>query len=151
MTTHEADTPVSPEVREAYAYLGAVTERSTAQVWDLVDAVGPHEAAARIRSGRVDDEVAGQTAARHHRVDPRELAERAAEVGARLLVPGDPGWPAVALEPLDRPRRLRSGGTGGVETALRPFGLWWRGPAHPADVLERSVACLLYTSDAADE
>ncbi|MFL0578483.1 DNA-processing protein DprA [Dietzia sp. 179-F 9C3 NHS] len=140
MTTHEADTPVSPEVRAAYAYLGAVTERSTAQVWDLVDAVGPLEAAARIRSGRVDDEVAGQTAARRHRVDPRELAERAAEVGARLLVPGDPGWPAVALEPLDRPRRLRRGGTGGVETALRPFGLWWRGPAHPADVLERSVA-----------
>ena len=29
------------DVREAYAYLGAVTERPTAQVWDLVDSVGP--------------------------------------------------------------------------------------------------------------
>lgn len=132
--------PVPDDVRSAYAYLGAVTERSTAQLWDLVDAVGPLEAADRIRSGRTDDELAAQAEARRLRVDPGELFERAGQVGARLLVPGDPGWPAAALEPLDRPRRLRKGGRGGVETALRPLGLWWRGPADPEAVVGRAVA-----------
>ena len=41
---------VDPEVRRAYAYLGAVTERPTAELWDLVDAVGPVEARDRIRA-----------------------------------------------------------------------------------------------------
>lgn len=131
---------VSDEVRAAYAYLGAVTERPTAQLWDLVDAVGPVGAVDRVRGGRVDDEVVAQTEARRATVDPGELLERAAAVGARLLVPGDPGWPAMAVAPLDRPRATREGGRGGVETALRPFGLWWRGPADPAAVLGRTVA-----------
>ncbi len=128
------------DVRAAYAYLGAVTERPTAHLWDLVDAVGAVEAAERIRVGRVGEALTAQTEARRNRVDPDELLGAAAEVGARLLIPGDPGWPAAALDPLDRPRRRRGSGRGGVETALRPLGLWWRGPADPARVLDRAVA-----------
>lgn len=133
-------TPVSDDVRQAYAYLGAVTERPTAQLWDLVDAVGPCEARDRILTGAVGEELAGQSEARRQLVDGSELLDRASAVGARLLVPGDPGWPAWSLEPLDRPRGRRRGGSGGVPTALRPLGLWWRGPADPDRVSARSVA-----------
>lgn len=136
----EAGVPVSPEVREAYAYLGAVTERPTAQLWDLVDSVGPVRARELIRGGQAGEAVTGQTEARRDVVDGARLLETAHEVGARLVVPGDPGWPGFALEPLDRPRGRRRDGTGGVPTALRPLGLWWRGPADPRRVLDRSVA-----------
>lgn len=131
---------VSAEVREAYAYLGAVTERPTAQLWDLVDSVGPLEARDRIRLGGVNEELAAQTDSRRGLVDGAQLLDSGAEVGARLVVPGDPGWPAWSIEPLDRPRGRRRGGTGGVPTALKPLGLWWRGPADPSRVLSRSVA-----------
>ena len=134
------DRGVTPEVRRAYAYLGAVTERPTAELWDLVDEVGPVEACDRIRSGRVVDALAGQSEARRTRVDGARLMDDAAEVGAHLLVPDDPGWPGAALAPLDRPRLRRTGGSGGVATALRPLGLWWRGPADPGAVFARSVA-----------
>ncbi|MDX2355627.1 DNA-processing protein DprA [Dietzia sp. PP-33] len=133
------DMVVAQEVRRAYAYLGAVTERPTAQLWDLVDEVGPIEACDRIRAARVPEALAEQSASRRDRVDGAALMAAAGEVGAHLLVPGDPGWPAHALEPLDRPR-WRRGGRGGVATALRPLGLWWRGTADPALSLGRSVA-----------
>lgn len=136
----DEESVVTPEVRRAYAYLGAVTERPTAELWDLVDEVGPLEASDRVRTGHVVEALAGQSESRRARVEADALLDAAAEVGAGLVVPGDPGWPGWALEPLDRPRRRRRAGRGGVATALRPFGLWWRGPADPAEVLPRSVA-----------
>ncbi|MFN7243711.1 MAG: DNA-protecting protein DprA, partial [Dietzia cercidiphylli] len=60
---------VTPEVRRAYAYLGAVTERPTAELWDLVDEVGPIEACDRIRVARVPEALAEQSASRRDRVD----------------------------------------------------------------------------------
>lgn len=145
MAEHDETRPAVPPavpllVREAYAYLGAVTERPTAQLWDLVESVGPVEAQARIRHGRVGRSLADQTEARRELVDGSRLLESAHDVGARLLVPGDPGWPEWSLEPLDRPRGRRRDASGGVPTALRPLGLWWRGPADPVQVLSRAVA-----------
>lgn len=131
---------VTQEDREAYAYLGAVTERPTAQLWDLVDSAGPVEARRLIRAGRVGEELAAQSESRRDQVEGAGLLDAAAEVGARLVVPGDPGWPAAALDPLDQPRGRRRAGSSGVAIALRPLGLWWRGPADPVRDLARSVA-----------
>ncbi|WP_314034074.1 DNA-processing protein DprA [Dietzia sp. CH92] len=140
LTGGERDGSEPWEVRESYAYLGAVTERPTAQLWDLVDSVGPVAARRLIRTGRAGEELTAQTQARRDLVDGAALLDAAARVGARLIVPGDPEWPAHALQPLDRPRGRRRNGAGGVPTALRPLGLWWRGPADPASSLGRSVA-----------
>lgn len=131
---------VSQEEREAYAYLGAVTERPTAPLWDLIEEVGPLEARRRIREGAVASELESQSESRRDRVDGARLIDAAAEVGARLLVPGDSGWPTAAFAPLDRPRRTGRAGPQGAAIALRPLGLWWRGPADPGRVLSRSVA-----------
>lgn len=139
MTTTD-DSPVTPGIREAYAYLASVTERPTAELWDLVDRAGPEEAADRIRAGGAGPALATQVESRRDLVEGARLLDAADAVGARLLVPGDPGWPGWALEPLDRPRAGRRAGTSGVATALRPLGLWWRGPADPETVLARAVA-----------
>lgn len=141
MRTEQLSGPGVPdEVRAAYAFLGAVTERPTAQLWDLVESVGPLEAQDRIRRGQVGRVLADQSEARRDLVEGVRLIEQADRVGARLLVPGDPGWPEWRLAPLDRPRGRRRDSSGGVATPLRPLGLWWRGPADPARVLCRSVA-----------
>lgn len=133
--------PLVPDaVRAAYAYLGAVTERPTAQLWDLVESVGPLAAQERIRRREVGQALADQSEARRSLVDGARLLEEAHEVGARLLVPGDPGWPDWSLGPLDRPRDRRRDSSGGVATPLRPLGLWWRGAADPGLALTRSVA-----------
>lgn len=136
----DTSSPVPHPVRAAYAYLGAVTERPTAQLWDLVDAVGPVEAQDRISRGQVSETLVSQSEARRDLVDGEQLLETAHGCGARLLVPGDPGWPGWAFAPLDRPRGRRRDSSGGVPTALRPLGLWWRGPADPEEVLTRTVA-----------
>lgn len=141
MSVGEQEAAAVPwSVREAYAYLGAVTERPTAQLWDLVDSVGPVAARDLIRAGRAGEALNAQAESRREHVDGAALLDSAAAVGARLVVPGDPGWPGYALAPLDRPRGRRRDGTGGVPTALCPLGLWWRGSTDPATTLGRAVA-----------
>ena len=85
----------------ARAYLLRVAEPpAPALVW-LVAAVGPVEAAARVRAGAVPEEVARETAARRavDRVDD-DLAARPA-CGGRLLTPEHPAWPHWAFAALD--------------------------------------------------
>lgn len=50
-------------------------------------------------------------------------AEVTAKIGARVLFPGDPGWPSSV-----------------DELAMPPWCLWARGPIEPADLIGRSVA-----------
>ena len=84
----EQGSVVSSEVRAAYAYLGAVTERPTAQLWDLVDSVGPVEAQALIRTGRVgaDRSAEGLSPASQDRIDRAEGIE---ELAVTVLSPAE--------------------------------------------------------------
>lgn len=74
---------------------------------------------------------------------------RAEEHGLRWVVPGDAAWPA-ALDDLDHVEPL--GGSTGT-----PLGLWVRGPADLASLVEQGVAvvgarsCTAYGSDCASE
>ena len=86
-----------PEVLRARAYLSRVAEPPAPALAAFVEAVGPVEAATRVRAGDVPDPVAGETAAR--RTVDRAGADLAAAdaAGARLLVPEDAAWPREAL------------------------------------------------------
>jgi DNA processing protein len=122
---------VPDEIVRARAYLSRVAEPPAAALIGLVDAVGPVAAAARVRAGEVDDEIARQTSARRcaQRVDADLAAARA--VGARLLVPEDPAWPQWAFA---------SFGLAGSPELAPPVALWVRGPLSPERATERAVA-----------
>lgn len=67
-------------------------------------------------------EVWARLAPHHPDIDPARLLDTASAGGWRLLIPGDPGWPAV----LD-------------DTAGAPAGLWVRGSGDLPTLTRRSV------------
>lgn len=89
------------EVRRARAFLLRVAEPPAPALVRLIAAVGPVEAAERVRAGAVPESVARETAARRtvDRVDDDLAAAHAC--GARLLTPEDPAWPHWALAALE--------------------------------------------------
>ncbi|MBP2477067.1 DNA processing protein [Crossiella equi] len=117
-----------PRVRLARAYLARVAEPPAPALTRFVDTLGPVEAATRVRTGEVPNEVASATEARRE-IDKAEADLAAAHaLGARLLIPEDPDWPSwqfAAFGP--------AGLTG-------PLALWVHGNGALADVVERSVA-----------
>ncbi len=127
----DATGAVADEVVRARAYLSRVAEPPAAALIAFVDAVGPVAAAARVRAGDVPDEVAKETTARRRAecIDADLAAART--VGARLLVPEDPGWPHWAFASFAF--------SGSCELAP-PVALWVRGPLVPERATERAVA-----------
>ena len=88
-------------VLRARAYLLRVAEPPAPALLRLIAAVGPVEAATRVRAGAVAQSVARETAARRavERVDDDLAAAHAC--GARLLTPEDPAWPHWAFTALE--------------------------------------------------
>lgn len=121
------------EKARAWAYLARVAEPPHTGMRELVEAVGPCEAAAAIRARRVPagfDGVLGATAARSA-VDTTGDLDRAAAVGARLITPDDEEWPGWQLW-----------GLRGADTAERggpPLALWVRGGRSLAAEVGRSI------------
>lgn len=126
--------PADEEIRLARAYLMRVTEPPALAVHALVNVEGALAAAERIRAGDVPPTVRSDTDARRHLDLAGEDLAAAGKVGARLLVPEDPEWPAWQLlclaPPTDR----------GVRGAGPPLGLWVRGEAPTADVFDQAVS-----------
>jgi len=122
---------VPAAVRRARAYLSDVAEPPAPALGAFVAALGPVEAAARVRTGEVPAPVDLETRARRDR-DRAEQHLRAAEtIGARLLVPEDEDWPAVPFLAFDQC---------GHDHLPAPLALWVRGPAQLGELAERSVA-----------
>ncbi|GGL90475.1 DNA-processing protein DprA [Nakamurella endophytica] len=132
--TVEADGPrvagggVDSEVRCARAALLRVAEPPAPAVLRLIDRRGPVDAWQRIRAGAVDDDVLSATAARLAGRSAGELGDlvaadlaSAAAVGARLVVPEDPEWPAAAVS------ALRTRGPRAAGQRADPVALWVRG------------------------
>ena len=136
----------SPEVALARAYLSRVAEPATVAVWAWVRAVGPVEAAATIRTGRVPADVARETEARRAACDPHADLEAAERHGIRLVTPEDGDWPHFALGALDRTGVARASRYAAGERAPNPSGepipplaLWVRGPADLATLAVRGL------------
>ncbi len=124
----------SAEVQRAWAYLSRVAEPPCPPLAALVASHGPVEAAARVRRGGVDGDLARHTAARRDvdwaAADLETLARR----GGRLICADDDEWPylpftAFGGESMHQKQR------GGV-----PLVLWALGPARLDDVAARSAA-----------
>lgn len=131
---------VAREVLLARAYLSRVAEPPAVAVAGLVARVGPVRAAALVRRGAesgpdaLDSDVLAATRARRD-ID-RAATDLAvlADLGGRLLVPEDPGWPTLALAGF-APAAAR-----GLEGMVAPLALWTRGPLDLADAPGTSVA-----------
>ena len=126
--------PTGEEVLLARAYLMRVAEPPALALRAFVDMVGPIEAATRVRAGRLPPNVDSETQSRRHLELAVEDLRSAEKVGARLLVPEDPDWPAWPLLCLAAAtdRGLRGSGP--------PLGLWVRGAAPLADIFDRAVS-----------
>lgn len=107
------------EVRWARAYLLAVTEPPATAVVAFVAAVGPIEAAKRIRSQDVPPDVATATARRV----AENLPESVHQANARLIIPEDDEWPAAL----------------GALASSAPLALWARGSARLCDAVNGAV------------
>jgi DNA processing protein len=108
--------------------LTCAVEGGDPAVTELVQSTGAETAWAKIIEG-----VLGEPAAQRAAAVPIDAVARLAKASAmRFVVPGDDEWPS-GLDDLRHAESIqRRGG--------EPLGLWMRGPAHLAHLMERSVA-----------
>ncbi|HLU59780.1 MAG TPA: DNA-processing protein DprA [Pseudonocardia sp.] len=121
---------MNEEILLARAYLSRVAEPPAAALVGLVAEVGPVEAAARVREGRVDEPVARETSVRRQVHRPGTDLDAAAAAGARLVVPEHPEWPAEAFAAFDA----------APEQLAPPLALWVRGPGRLDELCGTAVA-----------
>ncbi len=118
----------------AWAYLSRVVESPCAALTAYVAAVGPVEAAARIRRADEEETLTPFVDARREQdcaaTDVAMLQAR----GGRLITPGDDEWPLLALVAFGSPDVRKK------ERSDPPLVLWAIGPARLDEVAERSVA-----------
>ncbi len=135
---------VHPAVRRARAWLSRATEPGTIDFWRFVDDVGPVDAVRRLRSGAAPSRVQALVGARAGQDESLADLRRAERCGARLVVPEDAEWPALALHALtlavaEEPGDRRSQADRTV-ALVPPVGLWVRGAARLDELTDRSVA-----------
>ncbi|MDT8915469.1 DNA-processing protein DprA [Amycolatopsis sp. PS_44_ISF1] len=116
------------------AYLLRVAEPPSPALFALVEARGPVEAAERVRTGECPEKVRKETTARKHLDLAEQDLAKAAEHGARLVIPGDDEWPAWPLHSLE----LAS--ASGVPDVTPPLALWVWGLASLGSLADRAVA-----------
>ena len=129
--TAAVDDPAS----RAWAYLSRVAEPPCAELAALVRAVGPVDAAERVRRGLVDDDLARHTEGRRGidcAADDLELLTRR---GGRLITPDDGEWPVLAFAAFGGAGRLGVRARGGP-----PMVLWALGPARLDEMAQRAAA-----------
>jgi DNA processing protein len=126
--------PAGEDVLLARAYLMRVAEPPAFALHAFVDVVGPVEAAALVSDGEVPEAVHHETEARSHIDLAEDDLATGEKVGARLVVPEDPDWPAWPLLCLGVPADRAARGSG------QPLGLWMRGAAEVETTFDRAVS-----------
>ncbi|MGY1749799.1 DNA-processing protein DprA [Modestobacter sp. SYSU DS0511] len=131
-----------PATRRARAWLSRAVEPGSVEAWRFVERAGPVEAVAALRAGTAPPRVQAVAGARV--ADDASLADlrRAERCGARLVVPEDDEWPALALHCLTvaTAQIADDRGLDRRRTPVPPLALWVRGDGALADVVDRSVA-----------
>ncbi|WP_326955223.1 DNA-processing protein DprA [Amycolatopsis sp. NBC_01286] len=122
------------ELHRARAYLLRVAEPPAPALVAFVAQHGPVEAAARVWRGDCPPDVLKATEARRAYNLVGQDFERAAAVGARLVVPEDDEWPAWPLLSLDLAAQR------GVTEAVPPLALWVAGDIPLGTAADRAVA-----------
>ncbi|HEU5470347.1 MAG TPA: DNA-processing protein DprA [Actinophytocola sp.] len=122
------------DCRRARAYLLRVAEPPAPGLTALIGSCGPVEAAARVRAGEAPERVLHETSARRSADHVDADLANAERVGARLVVPEDPEWPAWQLLALD------AAAARGLHWACPPIALWVRGTASLSDLVDRAVS-----------
>lgn len=131
-------------VRRARAWLTRACEPGTVDFWRFVDDVGPVEAVRLLRSGRAPRRARALVGARAEHDKSLADLRRAEDLGARLVIPEDDEWPAMALHALtlavaDEPLEPRDQSDRTL-APVPPVGLWVRGAARLDELVDRSVA-----------
>lgn len=124
--------PPEGSERLARVALSVLSEPGDPRLGRLVAALGPTVVHDRLLADLDLEGLRSQTAARLAGLKPREILDRAAALGIRFVMPGDPEWPFGAddlatVEPVN-------GLTGA------PLGLWVKGPGDLRALCRRSVA-----------
>ena len=125
---------MTPDAKQAWAYLSRVAESPCPEITGLVGKVGPVEAADRIRRSAVEPGLARLTEARREldcAAGDLEILERR---GGRLVTPDDDEWPWLAFSAFDGPP-VRDKPQG-----RPPLVLWVIGPLRLGDIAERAAA-----------
>jgi DNA processing protein len=135
---------VHPGLRRARAWLSRAVEPGTIDFWRFVDDVGPVEAVRRVRDGRAPERIRALVGARADQDASLADLRRAERCEARLVVPEDDEWPALALHALtvavsDEPADHRHQSDRTL-APVPPVALWVRGPARLDELVDRSVA-----------
>ena len=125
---------MTDDTRLALAYLSRVAEPPCPELAILVRRVGPVEAAVRVKSGDVGEDLARRTEARRGIDSAAEDLELLARRGGRLIAPDDAEWPFLSFTAF-----------AGVDHRLRPqahppLALWAVGDARLDEMAERAVA-----------
>lgn len=130
-------------LRRARAWLTRAAEPGSVDLWRWVDDVGPVAAVRALRAGVAPESARALVGARAGEDASLADLRRAEGCGARLVVPEDDEWPALALHPLTV-AALDGGNDPGQSdrtTALvPPVGLWVRGDPPLDATVDRSVA-----------
>jgi DNA processing protein len=122
---------VSDDERLARVALGRLTEPGDARVAQLVAQLGAVRLLDLLRHEHEADGLPTEVATRLAGLDPAGDLHRAATLGVRYVIPGDPEWP-TQLDDLMRAEVLD-------ERGGPPLGLWVRGP-RGLDELGQAVA-----------
>lgn len=125
---------MTDEVRRAWAYLSRVAEPPCPELTTLVERVGPVQAAAKVKAGDIEPELARWVDSRREHDCAAADLKVLDRLGGRLITPEDDEWPALAFQ-----------GFRGVDTKKRPNGrpplvLWAVGPMKLDEATERAAA-----------
>ena len=134
----------APGVRRARAWLTRAVEPGHVDLWRFVEDVGPVEAVRRLRAGAGGERLRALVGARRGQDESLADLRRAHRCGARLVVPEDDEWPALALQGLDERAveepEVVAHQTRRTEALVPPLGLWVRGGPRLDVFTDRSVA-----------